>query len=85
MVVQNICDRGNTTISDRLDKTTLNKTTQHNAHLDTNTQDQILVDKRTRTHISKVWFSHQIMNYPTILSNQAPFSLNPRLINEVDS
>ena len=85
MVVQNICGRGNTTNPDRLDKTTLNKTTQHNAHLDTNTQDEISVDKRTRTHISKVLFSHQIMNSPTISSNQAPFSLNPRLINEADS
>jgi len=83
--VQNICGRDNTTNPDREDKTTLNKTTQHNAHPDTTPQDKISVDKRTRTHVNKVLFSHQKMNSPTISSNQAPFSLNPRLINEADS
>jgi hypothetical protein len=85
VVVQNICGRDNTTNVDREDKTTLNKTTQHNAHPDTTPQDKISVDKRTRTHVNKVLFSHQKMNSPTISSNQAPFSLNPRLINEADS
>ena len=79
MVVQNICGRDNTTNPDREDKT------QHNAHPDTTPQDKISVDKRTRTHVNKVLFSHQKMNSPTISSNQAPFSLNPRVINEADS
>ncbi len=85
MVVQNICGRGKTTNPDREDKTTLNKTTQHNAHPDTTAPNKISVDKRTRTHVNKILFSHQKMNSPTISSNQTPFSLNPRLINEEDS
>jgi hypothetical protein len=85
VVVRNICGRGNTTNPDRADKTTLNKTTQHNAHPDTTPQNKISVDKRTRTHLNKVLFSHQKMNSPTISSNQAAFTLNSRLINEADS